>query len=60
MRNVANSTRYFCGSHSAVTPRRVATLAPMLHQAYGGKLSDLESARSDEATCCVTRLSVVL
>jgi len=25
------------GSHSAVTPLRVATLATMLHQAYGGK-----------------------
>lgn len=24
-------------SHSAVTPRRVATLATMLHQTYGGK-----------------------
>jgi len=30
---LVNST----GSHSAVTPGRVATLATMLHQAYGGK-----------------------
>jgi hypothetical protein len=30
---LVNATR----SHSAVTPRRVATLATTLHQAYGGK-----------------------
>jgi hypothetical protein len=29
------------GSHSAVTPRRVATLATVLHQAYGGKRAEL-------------------